>query len=281
MPGNITWKTINIGVLPNETFTTERKNDIIGNIKKGDVAMFDERFNKSEDPIMNLGEKEEELMDSYNESEDEANEEYEEFVEADVEDEKIARAKKMINIFFTVIIIIIVAISIDIIAVSRFNKGPFFALPLHNYNDGGSKAYYGIGYKVIKYHQLQGRRDKEIGLWSLKYNTEPITMKDVDLAIEFTGHEVESFEKYYKKFVRIISTLHKVDEKNHKIIMGYQDEDNKYSLDVVCQIVKDQENIASFEEEKPITIIGTVSDFEWGTGEGNNQLIITNCFAEQ
>ena len=189
--------------------------------------MFDKRFKNNEDPIMNLGEKEEELMDSYNEEE---YEDYEEFKEADVEDEKIAKAKKMIN-------------------VSRFNKGPFFALPLHNYNDGGSKAYYGIGYKVIKYHQLQGRRDKEIGLWSLKYNTEPITMKDVDIAIEFTGNEVESFEKYYKKFVRIISTLHKVDEKNHKIIMGYQDEDNKYSLDIVCQIVKDQENISSFEEE--------------------------------
>lgn len=240
--------------------------------------MFDKRFKNNEDPIMNLGEKEEELMDSYNEEE---YEDYEEFKEADVEDEKIAKAKKMINIFFTVIIIIIVAISIDIIAVSRFNKGPFFALPLHNYNDGGSKAYYGIGYKVIKYHQLQGRRDKEIGLWSLKYNTEPITMKDVDIAIEFTGNEVESFEKYYKKFVRIISTLRKVDEKNHKIIMGYQDEDNKYSLDIVCQIVKDQENISSFEEEKLVTIIGTVSDFEWKTEEDNNQLIITNCFAEQ
>ena len=32
----------------------------------------------------------------------------EEFKEADVEDEKIAKAKKMINIFFTVIVIIIV-----------------------------------------------------------------------------------------------------------------------------------------------------------------------------
>ena len=63
--------------------------------------------------------------------------------------------------------------------------------------------------------------------------------------------------------------------------MGYQDEDNKYSLDIVCQIVKDQENISSFEEEKPVTIIGTVSDFEWKTEEDNNQLIITNCFAEQ
>ena len=38
------------------------------------------------------------------------------------------------------------------------------------YNDGGTKIYYGLGYKVIKYHQTQGRRDMEIGNWSLKYN---------------------------------------------------------------------------------------------------------------
>lgn len=278
MPGNTTWKIVNISALYNEIFTIKRNNDIIGNIKKGDVFMFNKRFKKNEDSIMNLGEKEEELMDSYN---DEEYEEYEEFEEADVEDEKIAKAKKMINLFFTAIIIIIIAISIDVIAVSRFNKGPFFAIPLHSYNDGGSKAYYGIGYKVIKYHQLQGRRDKEIGLWSLKYNTEPITIKDVDLAIEFTGNEIESFEKYYKKFVRVISTLHKVDEKNHKITIGYQDEDHKYSLDVICHMVKDQENISSFEEEKSITIIGTISDFQWKTDTENNQLIVENCFAEQ
>ncbi len=251
--------------------------------------MFNKRFKKNEDSIMNLVEKEEELMDSYNDedinednSEDNIeDEEYEEFKEEDVQDEKIERAKKMINIFFTVILTIIIIISTDVISVARFNKGPFFALPLHTHRDGGTKEYYGLGYKVIKYNQLQGRRDKEIGLWNLKYNTEPITIQDIDLALEFTGNEVESFQKYYKKFVRIISTLHKVDMKNHKITIGYRDEDNKYSLDIICTIVEDQENISTFDNEKEITIIGTISDFKWKTDKKNNRLYITNCFAEQ
>ena len=36
------------------------------------------------------------------------------------------------------------------------------------YKDGGTKEYYGLGYKVIKYNQIEGRRDTQIGLWNLK-----------------------------------------------------------------------------------------------------------------
>ena len=143
-----------------------------------------------------------------------------------------------------------------------------------------SSLVYGLGYKVIKYHQLQGRRDKELGPWSLKYNVEPITVQDVDMAINFNDNTIKTYDEYYKKFLRIVSTMKKVDKKNHSITIGYSDEGGKYSLDIKCDIVPEQENI-NFEKGKEITIIGTMTDFKPKTDETPNTVYISNCFAEQ
>ena len=85
--------------------------------------------------------------------------------------------------------------------ISKYNKGPFFAIPVKTYKDGGTKVYYGIGYKVIKYHQKQGRRDIELGTYSLKYNTNPIEADAIDLAIELYNNQTSSMEKYYNCFI--------------------------------------------------------------------------------
>lgn len=240
--------------------------------KSNEIEMIEE--NKS-----NLAEKEEEIIESY---EDKVYE-YEEYEEEEINQQhrKVRKTKRRINIFFGIIVLIMIMVAVDIIAVAKFDVGPFFSIPLHTYKDGGSKEYYGLGYKVIKYHQIQGRRDRELGSWSLKYNADPVTAQDVDLAIEFSDNEAKTYEKYYKKFVRIISTLQKVDEKNHSITIGYKDEGKKYSLTIKCDIVKEQTNINKFEVGKPITIIGTVKDFKGKTDKQVNRLYIKNCFAEQ
>ena len=213
-------------------------------------------------------------------------EEYDDYVE-EVEDDntksikKVKRTKLIINIVFTIIILMLIAIATDVICVARYNVGPFFAIPLKDYDDGGSRAYYGLGYKVIKYNQLQGRRDKEIGFWTMKYNATPITNKDVDLAIEFYGNEKESYEKYYKKFVRITSKLQSVDTKKHTIKIGYIDEDGKYTLEINCSMIKDQNELDKLKIGEEITIIGTVNNFKKSTNNKPNRLYVTNCFAEQ
>ena len=196
-------------------------------------------------------------------------------------DKKYKRTKRIINIVFVIIMVILLAVATDVICVSKFQKGPFFAIPVHKYSDGGTKEYYGLGYKVIKYHQTQGRRDIEIGSWSLKYNANPITAEAVDMALEFYDNPTTAYQKYQKKFVRVISTLNKVDKKNNIIEIGYKDEGGKYSLDITCNIVKDQKNISKFEEGKSITIIGSVSKFELANSKNPNKLTINNCFAEQ
>jgi len=191
------------------------------------------------------------------------------------------KIKLIMNIIFTIIVAILVMVTVDVISVARYGKGPYFAIPIHTYDDGGTKEYYGIGYKVIKYNQLQGRRDKEIGFWSLPYNATPYTTKDVDLAIEFYEDETATYEKYYKKFVRITSTLQKVDKKNNKITIGYVDDEGKYTLNIYCEVVKDQKNLKDLKEGEPITIIGSVDKFTGKTKKQPRKLYIKNCFAEQ
>ena len=178
---------------------------------------------------MNFMKKGKELKDTYTDEKI--------IIEEKPVDKKYKRTKMIINIFFIVILIIIAMISIDIVRVAKYDKKPLFAINTKTYKDGGSKEYIGLGYKVIDYYQLQGRRDIEIGTWNLKYNNNPVTIQDIDLAIELNNDEEKTYTSYYKKFVRIITTLKSVDKKNHKLNLGYTDEDGKYSLDIKCKLV--------------------------------------------
>ena len=263
--------------------------------------------NKSfEEDIITFEDKEEEIIESYIEDIDEYDDEeviYEDEIEEKTETPEIISStsideyedsyetkkkyfgektiKTIINTVFIIIMAMIIMIATDVICVARYSKGPFFAIPLKTYDDGGTKAYYGIGYKVIKYNQLQGRRDKELGFWSLKYNSNPVTVKDIDLAIEFYEDETETYEKYYKKFVRITSTLQEVDKKKNTIKLGYKDEDGKYTIEINCELVKDQKNIKDLKVGEQITIIGTVDKFKGQTKKQPRKLYVKNCFAEQ
>ncbi|MBR5370026.1 MAG: hypothetical protein IK137_01845, partial [Bacilli bacterium] len=136
--------------------------------------------------------------------------------------------KRIINLVFTIIIIIIAMIVIDYVRVNRFEYTPLFAIKTLELKDGGTKEYTGLGYKVIDYNEIQGRRDIEIGLWNMERNSTPIEISDVDLAIEFTNDEGKAFTKYYKKFLKIKSTVLETNEKENKILLRYTDEDGKY-----------------------------------------------------
>jgi len=189
--------------------------------------------------------------------------------------------KMIINTIFLIILILIVMVVVDIVSVSKYEKGPYFAIKTSTLNDGGTKIYHGIGYKVIKYNQIQGRRDIEIGTWSLKYDIEPITINDVDLAIKFNNNEAKTYSDLYKKFVRVNSTLKEVNKKANSITIGYEDEDGKYTMDIVCRMANQDGKIYDFEEGKEITIIGTVYKLNSKTSSSPTTLKIKNCFAEQ
>ena len=204
----------------------------------------------------------------------------EEFEENETNKKKYKKYKRIINIVFAIILIVLVMVTIDVISVSRYNVGPFFAIKTQTIKDGGTKVYYGLGYKVIKYNQKQGRRDREIGSWKLKYNANPIDITDIDLAIEFENDYQETNTKYYKKFVRLTSTVKEINKENNTLVLEYLDEDNKYTLDIICTMANKKSNLEIFNTGDKASIIGTIESFKIKDNKDLNKVYISNCFAE-
>lgn len=189
------------------------------------------------------------------------------------------KINKIINIIFYVLIILMIMATIDVISVSRYNSGPFFAIKTAHYKDGGTKVYTGLGYKVIKYNQIQGRRDTVIGSWALKYSVEPTEVDSIDLAIEYKTDTLKTYEKYNAKFLRISGTYQNYNKKNKTLTFGYTDPDGSYTLNIVCKMAKDA-TIKEYEKDDSITAIGTAYDFKQKDKKNPNTLYINNCFAE-
>ena len=189
-------------------------------------------------------------------------------------------AKTIINIVFIILIIIMVMITVDVVGVSRYNKGPFFAIKTKTYNDGGTKEYYGIGYKVIKYNQQQGRKDIEIGSWNLKYNIEPINISSLDLAIEFRNDYKKAYKRYGKKFIRTDGTIKQIVN-NKKIIVKYSDPDKKYSLEIICNMANNKMTNKLKKGDK-VELIGTISNFSPKQNDNKvNKLYVDNVYAQK
>lgn len=207
--------------------------------------------------------------------------------EDEIEEEPI-KEKKFHKKLFIIIGIILVLILVpatmiitDVIRVSKYKQTPLFAVITKTHKDGGTKEYTGLGYKVIKYNQKQGRRDIEIGTWNLKYNNDILEAEAIDLAIEFTENEANSYEKYKGKFMRISGVLSNVSMNENTITISYIDEDGKYNFDILCDMASDTDKLKEFETNIRITAIGTVSNYEFKTPDSNATLHLSNCFAEQ
>ncbi len=264
-----------------EEYYEDNENLDINNINDYEVIEIDDSDKEEKElEVDNDSNNDNNMTDYETENYDEYSPEGE-YLEENPKNRNSSKLVHFLNILFVIIIIALLMIATDIICVSKYNIGPFFAIPTHTYKDGGTKEYYGLGYKVIKYHQVQGRKDTEIGLWSLKYNIEPTTIKSVDLAIEFYNDEAKTYKKYYKKFVRVVSTLEKIDEKNNTITLSYIDEGKKYSLDIECNMASKNSNIDKLEKGKEVTIIGTVNKYDFKSSKKVGKLYINNCFAEQ
>ena len=218
---------------------------------------------------------------------EEEKEEEKEEVKEELKEEKPRKKKnykivnRIINIILVIALIILLLVTIDIVLITKYQKGPIFSIPVKTYEDGGTKEYYGIGYKVIKYNQLQGRRDMEIGTYKLKYNTEPINVSALDISIELNNDKDKAFEKYNKKFIRINGILKEYNTKDNKVTIGYIDEDGKYSVDIICNMASDKRELKRLEIFKETTVIGVVTDYDEETDSNAITIYMSNCFAEQ
>lgn len=76
--------------------------------------------------------------------------------------------KKNIKWILLGILIYLSVFTIDYLR-SQKDQAPIFALNTVTYKDGGTKVYVGLGYKVIRYHVIEGRKDTDFGCWFITY----------------------------------------------------------------------------------------------------------------
>ena len=184
-----------------------------------------------------------------------------------VEEEK--KIRKISTIIMIVIIVIGVLVTTDIILVSKKNIGPFLAINTKTYNDGGTKEYYGLGYKVIKYNQKVGRRDTVIGSWSIKYDITPINYTITDLAYSI----INDNNTHIGEFIRLTGTISSKNNKNNTITLKFTDnEEGKYNLTVKASLLSN--NIKDLNKNDDVTLIGIIKSYN------NKTLTIENAFAE-
>ncbi len=198
-------------------------------------------------------------------------------LDIEIIEEKEPTSKIITNIIFIIIIALGIIISIDIVCVKKYNNGPYFAIRTKTYNDGGTQEFYGLGYKVIKYHQEQGRRDMEIGFWTMPYSVEPTEISALDLAIEFRNNPEKTANKYAGQFMRVTGRIYKI--KDNKLILRYKDPDNAYTLKIKCPMAE-KTDFSDLEEGMEITVLGTIENFTLATKTTSNSANMSNCFTE-
>lgn len=125
-----------------------------------------------------------------------------------------------------IIVLGIVFFAIDYNRVQKQAK-PIFCINVATYRDGGTKEYYGLGYKVIDFHTLEGFDDIKIGTWLMNYN---------DFNGEMKVYE-EKFEEQLQKndyniendrFKAIIKEISEYNEITTILVKGLESNDINY-----------------------------------------------------
>ena len=77
---------------------------------------------------------------------------------------------KIIGVILAIIVVLgIIFFIVDYSRVKKQEK-PIFCILKDEANDGGTKIYLGLGYKIIDFHTLAGFDDIRIGTWFIDYD---------------------------------------------------------------------------------------------------------------
>lgn len=168
-----------------------------------------------------------------------------------------AKLKKKFTIIMVVTLVIGTLIFFDILIASNTNVGPFLAIKVKTYNDGGTKEYYGLGYKAIKYRVRNGRNTTVVGSWTLKYDPVSRVTTMEELAFSFRNNPKDALSKSYKQFFKVTGIIDSIDEKNKKVTLLYKDEDgDNYTIKAEFNL-SDTSKIKKCKKGELVQINGT------------------------
>lgn len=166
---------------------------------------------------------------------------------------------KVLNFFLILVMAGAFLVVFDVVMVTKFNVGPIFAIKVKTYNDGGTKEYAGIFYKVIKYKQTNGRHDMVLGSYKLSYSGEVYKKSVLDLAILYRD-DFTNFSLLEGKYVVVTGKVLRVSKEKQVVKLIYEDSDNKYQTIVTFKMDKD----ANYDELKKgniVKIAGVLDDY--------------------
>ena len=83
---------------------------------------------------------------------------------------KLKPSKVEIIVLLTILTLVLVFLLTDIIRLES-GKEPIFCVSMGQYLDGGTKEYYGLGYKIIDYNILDGFEGYKVGTYFMKYDS--------------------------------------------------------------------------------------------------------------
>lgn len=166
---------------------------------------------------------------------------------------------KVLNFFLILVMAGAFLVVFDVVMVTKFNVGPIFAIKVKTYNDGGTKEYAGIFYKVIKYKQTNGRRDMVLGSYKLSYSGEVYKKSVLDLAILYRD-DFTNFSLLEGKYVVVTGKVLSVFKEKQVVKLIYEDSDNKYQTIVTFKMDKDA-NYDELKKGNTVKIAGVLDDY--------------------
>ena len=176
-----------------------------------------------------------------------------------IDEEK--KLKKKFTIIMIVALVLGTLIFIDILVANYTNVGPFLAVKVKTHNDGGTKEYYGLGYKVIKYRVKDGRNTTVVGSWTLKYDPTTKATTVEELGISFRNNTKEALKDSYKQFFIVTGKIDSIDKTNKKVVLIYEDEDGGTYTTKAEFYLKNISKLKNYSKGDTITISGTFTKY--------------------
>lgn len=192
-----------------------------------------------------------------------------------IDEEK--QLKKKFTIIMIVALILGTLIFIDILVANYTSVGPFLAVKVKTHNDGGTKEYYGLGYKVIKYRVKDGRNTTVVGSWTLKYDPTTKATTVEELGISFRNNPKEALKNSYKQFFIVTGKIDSIDKANKKVVLIYEDKDGGNYTTKAEFYLKNISKLKKYKKGDIITISGTFVKYTPKTNGVTRTITFNNC----
>lgn len=192
-----------------------------------------------------------------------------------IDEEK--KLKKRFTIIMIVALVLGTLIFIDILIANYTSVGPFLAIKVKTHNDGGTKEYYGLGYKVIKYRVKDGRNTTVVGSWTLKYDSISKATTVEELGISFRNNTKEALKNSYKQFFIVTGKIDSIDKANKKIVLIYEDKDSGNYTTKAEFYLKDVSKLENYNKNDVITISGTFTKYVSPKNNSVRTILFKDC----